>query len=73
MHPTGQTGYLHPNTPHFPQMGASVLIGNTRIHRATSQNESCDTTKTVQDILLIKTKYRVFLLKYSLGGIFSSI
>ena len=36
MHPRGQTGYPHPNTPHFPQMGASMLIGNTRINSATS-------------------------------------
>ena len=36
MHPRSQTGYPHPNTPHFPQMGASMLIGNTRINSATS-------------------------------------
>ena len=36
MHPRGQTGYPHLNTPNFPQMRASVLIGNTRIHSETS-------------------------------------
>ena len=65
MHPRGLTGYLRPNRPHFPQMGASVLIGNTGIHSATSHR--------VRVAIQQKLYETFFLEKHSIEFSYSSI
>lgn len=51
-HPWGHPGFPHSQSPHFPLMTVSILIGKTRIHSSTSHD--CMRT-SIQEVCLKST------------------